>query len=116
MHETAIAQDIIAIVNETLKQQPNVRLEVVRVSIGEMIAVVPQLLSHAYRSITDKTPLGGSVLDIEVIPIKAVCQTCDNSFGLAEYDFLCPSCESKDILIKTGNEFYIKELEVESCP
>ncbi len=116
MHETSIAQDIIAIVEETLNEHPGCRLKGVKVSIGEMIAVVPDLLQHAYDSLTFDTPICGSILDITIIPISALCQTCQKSFGLNEYEFLCPACQSADIEVKTGNEFFIKEIEVESCP
>ena len=116
MHETALAQDIVSIISETLEREPLVRLGVVHVAIGEMITVVPELLSHAYNSIIADTPLQGSVLDIDIIPITAVCQNCEKSFGLDEYEFLCPHCKSANIYVKTGNEFYIKELEVETCP
>jgi hydrogenase nickel incorporation protein HypA/HybF len=103
-------------VDETLKQHPESCLKTVNVSIGEMIAVVPELLQHAYDSLTFDTPLEKSTLDITIIPILAMCQSCQKSFGLNEYDFLCPICQSANIEVKTGNEFFIKELEVEPCP
>ncbi len=116
MHETGIAQDIISIVEESLKNHSACRLVAVNVSIGEMIAVVPDLLQHAYTSLTENTQLDSSTLNITVIPISAVCHSCKINFGLNEYEFLCPSCQSFDIQVKTGNEFFIKELEVEPCP
>jgi hydrogenase nickel incorporation protein HypA/HybF len=116
MHETAIAHDIIKIVEETLRSHPPSCLKTVKVAIGEMIAVVPELLQHAYDSLIFDTPLDNSTLDISIIPISAICQSCQKSFGLNEYDFLCPNCQSANIQVKTGNEFFIKELEVEPCP
>ncbi len=112
MHETALAKEIVAIAAEILEKQPQTRLDAVRVTIGEMIAVVPDLLKHAYDSLVTGTPLHNSSLEIEIIPITAACEKCNQSFGLDEYNFLCPFCQSPDIQIKTGNEFYIKELEV----
>lgn len=116
MHETSIAQNIIDIVNETLKAQPETRVKTVRVSIGEMIAIVPELLHHAYASLTSDTQLDNSTLDITVISISAICHSCHKEFGLNEYEFLCPHCQSANIEVKAGNEFYVKELEVEKCP
>lgn len=113
MHETAIAQDIITIVQETLKEHPKSRLNTVRVSIGEMVAIVPDLLHHAYDSLIPDTRLANSILDIHIIPISAICSTCQKSFGLDDYEFLCPACQSTDIKVKTGDEFFIKELLVE---
>jgi len=115
MHEMSIAHDIIAIVNETLKSHPDSRVKTVHLSVGEMVAVVPELLHHAYSAMTSETPLQNSALDIDIIPITAVCSSCQHKFGLDEFEFACPVCNSSDIRILTGNDFYIKELEVEPC-
>lgn len=114
MHETAIAQNIIAIVQEVLEEQPACTAKTVRVVIGEMIAVVPALLHHAYDSLVSNTPLEQSRLDLSIVHISAYCLSCDSTFGLKEFDFFCPSCHSSNIEVKTGNEFFIKEIEVES--
>lgn len=116
MHETAIARDIIAIVSETLQDHPKTRIKTVRVSIGQTIAVVPDLLQHAYQSLILDTPLQQSTLELAIIPISATCHACNTTFGLDEFEFLCPSCGSANIEVKTGDEFFIKELEVEPCP
>ena len=116
MHELSIAQDIISIVTETLKTHPNNKVKIVRLNIGETIAVVPELLHHAYDAMIFDTPLQQSSLEIDIIPVTAVCSTCNHSFGLSEFEFACPVCFSNDIRIKSGNDFYVKEIEVESCP
>jgi hydrogenase nickel incorporation protein HypA/HybF len=113
MHETAIAHDIISIVEETLASFPTSSLQIVRVSIGEMVAVVPDLLQHAYDSLIAGTHLDGSKLEITIIPISAICLSCQKVFGLSEFEFCCPACQSVHIKVKTGNEFYVKELVVE---
>ncbi len=116
MHETALAQDIIDIVQETSKRHPDATIKTVRVIIGEMVAVVPELLYHAYDSLVSNTTLCESKLDIEIIPVSAECTQCRQSFGVQEFEFSCPYCHSSRITVKSGNEFYIEELEVESCP
>ncbi len=116
MHETAIAKDILGIVNETLGEHPPQQLKTVYVVVGEMIAVVPELLQHAYHSLIVDTSLQHSKLDITIIPISGLCETCRAAFSLQDFEFLCPFCQSDNISVKTGNEFYIKELEVEPCP
>ena len=116
MHEMSIALDVITIVNETLKSHPDTVVKTVRLSVGETIAVVPELLHHAYNAMICDTPLQQSSLEIDIIPITAVCSNCNATFGLKEFEFACPVCHSSDIRILSGNDFYIKEIEVESCP
>ncbi|MBN1465746.1 hydrogenase maturation nickel metallochaperone HypA [candidate division KSB1 bacterium] len=113
MHEIAIAHDIISIIEETLISFPDRSLKTACVSIGEMVAVVPALLQHAYDSLISGTHLDGSKLEITIIPISAVCNSCQKTFGLSEYEFCCPACQSVHIKVKTGNELYVKELIVE---
>ena len=110
MHETSIAHDIINIVEETLQSSPGSALVTVRVVIGEMIAVVPELLQHAYSSLIAGTALDNSKLEIDIVLISAVCRSCKKSFGLKEFEFACPACQSVDIEVLTGNEFYVKEI------
>jgi len=116
MHETALAQNIIDIAQETGRTHPEATIKTVRVIIGEMIAIVPELLHHAYDSLVSNTPLCQSKLDIKIIPVSAECMHCRRSFGVQEFEFSCPYCHSNRITVKSGNEFYIEELEVESCP
>ncbi|MDZ7725456.1 MAG: hydrogenase maturation nickel metallochaperone HypA [candidate division KSB1 bacterium] len=116
MHETAIAGNIIDIVTETGRRHPDVEIKRVRVVIGEMIAVVPELLLHAYDSLITDTPLQYSSLDLTIIPVTANCSQCDASFGIDEFEFTCPFCQSSSIQLTSGHEFYVKEVEVEPCP
>ena len=116
MHETAIAENILDIVTETGNRHPDVQIKRVRVIIGELIAVVPDLLRHAYDSLIPGTPLQHSSLDINIIPVSADCSQCGASFGIDEFEFSCPHCQSSSIHITSGHEFYVKEVEVEPCP
>lgn len=113
MHETAIARQIVVIVEETLKSYPNARCKTVHVQIGELTAVIPESLIFAYQAATADTPLSESKLNIITIPILAECKTCSQQFGIRDFDFHCPFCRSQDIEIRQGRELHVEKLELD---
>lgn len=113
MHETGIAAEIINIINQTLQDRPTAAVRQVRVLIGELTAVLPESLNFAYRALTENTPLHNSRLDITIIPVQAQCRACHQSFAIQEFTFACPFCGGSDLEVISGNELYIKEIEVQ---
>lgn len=113
MHELAMAQEIVSTVTEILKQHPCKVVRKVHIKVGELAAVVPDSLKFSYETIIPDTPLQSSTLELEIVPISAVCNKCEKTFSIDELDFACPNCGSQDINMQTGNELYITNLEVE---
>ncbi|HPG41214.1 MAG TPA: hydrogenase maturation nickel metallochaperone HypA [bacterium] len=113
MHETGIATEIINIINDTMRNRPAVEVRQVRVMIGELTAVLPESLNFAYRALTENTALQNSRLVITIIPVQAQCRTCYKPFAVQEFTFVCPFCGQSDIDLISGNELYIKEIEVD---
>ena len=113
MHEMSIAQSLLEIVEDTLKENPHSKLKKVVVKIGELVAVVPDSLDFCYKALTAGTPLEGSELEIEIIPVAALCQDCGKEFKVDSFFFICPHCESTNVKILSGQELRVSELEVE---
>ena len=109
----AIAQQIVGIVEETLKTYPDAKCKTVHIRIGELTAVIPESLTFAYQAITTDTPLSESKLEIESLPIRAQCKSCSKQFGVEEFEFLCPHCRSQDIEILQGRELHVEKLELD---
>ena len=113
MHEMGMAQEIIRIVSSILEEHPGKQLKKVFVKIGEFAAVVPDSLKFSYQALIAETPLQGSELVIEIVPITAECQNCHKTFGISQFEFHCPYCQSTQINLKSGDELRISELEVD---
>lgn len=113
MHELAMAQEIVGTVTEILKQHPGKVLKKVHIKVGELAAVIPDSLKFSYDSIIPDTPLQGSTLQIEIVPISAICNKCEKAFSVIELDFCCPNCGSQNVTVQTGDELLISNLEVE---
>jgi len=113
MHEMSIAQNILEIVESALRENPGSRLKKVVVKAGELAAVVPESLQFCYQALTAGTPLESSELRIEVIPVRARCESCGREFRIESFFFVCPHCESAQVKVLSGQELQVSELEVE---
>jgi len=113
MHEMAIAQSIMDIVEQEMARNGVTKVSTIRLVVGEFTAVVPQSLNFCFEIITKDTPLEGVKLDMEPMPLTGRCTACGEEFAIRDYRFICPKCESKDIETISGKELFVKEIEAE---
>ena len=113
MHEMSIAQSIIDIVNDTLKENEKELLREIVVDIGELVAVVPDSLQFCYETIVNGTIYEKAELTINIIPLKINCNSCKVESKIEKYSFICPECDSTNINVISGEELNIRYLEVE---
>lgn len=106
MHELSIAHAVVSTVMQALPE-PNPRVTEVNLRIGVLSGVVPQALHFAYDVATADTPLAGSVLRVEDVPVVIRCPTCGPQELSGIRDFTCPICG-----VPCGDVIAGKELEV----
>jgi hydrogenase nickel incorporation protein HypA/HybF len=113
VHEMSIAQSLIDIVREEMiKNNANI-IRTVRLSVGEMSAVVPESLEFCFSILTSKTPLEGVRLIMDIVPLKGYCRECEGIFKIENFIFVCPSCGSGQVEAIEGKDLSIVEMEVE---
>ncbi len=112
MHEMSLAQNIIEILDEVLREHPEYHIQKVSVDIGELIAVVPESLEFCYTAITQGSPLEGSELNINIVPIQVFCRPCQKEFQLDSFLFICPQCGGTDLEEISGRELLVKNIDV----
>ena len=91
MHELSIAHAVVTTVTDALPD-PQARVRSVLLRIGVLSGVVPQALHFAYDVATADTPLAGSTLLIEDLPVVINCPTCGRQELAGIRDFTCPVC------------------------
>ena len=111
MHELALAQNIVEIVSEEAAQHGLGRVDRLALRIGELRAVVPELLETCLEIAGRGTVAEGAKLELEVVPGRARCISCDEQFPVAELLFLCPKCNQPGGEITAGQELRLVELE-----
>lgn len=76
MHELSIAQGILESTRTALTPYPGARVERVRVAVGELTAIEPDLLRFAWEALLEGAPEAGCVLEVEWRPARQSCPTC----------------------------------------
>jgi hydrogenase nickel incorporation protein HypA/HybF len=114
MHEMAVAENIITIIEGKLKDK-DLKGEVKKINlkIGKLTCVEPEALRLSFEVMSRETPLEKASLFIDSIPITGECKDCQRELHLEKLDFTCPFCGSFRIEIKTGRELFIESFEIE---
>jgi hydrogenase nickel incorporation protein HypA/HybF len=120
MHELAIAQSLVDIVDQELKRHGAVRLKRVKIKYGVMSAVVPEALQLSFEALTRDTEMAGTVLEAEEVPLVVRCRNCQLEFSPETGDLMvmpCPRCGTEfGHEIVTGRELYLEQIEIEEHP
>jgi hydrogenase nickel incorporation protein HypA/HybF len=111
MHELSIAQNIVEAVNEQLKDVKYEQIKNLKVKIGELTAVDPNSLKFSFDIITKSTALENVNLEIENVPLKVLCNVCNQEGNIENFFFICGSCGSTDLKVLQGDELYLSEIE-----
>ena len=112
MHELSIAMGIVdAAVEEG--QRGGVRVSVVHLRLGALSGVVKDALLFSYEVACQDTPLMGSRLVIEDVPVIVFCARCRQELPLRSVQlFVCPECGTPTMDVRQGKELEVFALEV----
>jgi len=89
------------------------RLSRVRVVAGKLHQIVPDYLTFAYELLTKGTPVEGSVMDLEFIPVRGMCRACPWEGEVELPVFRCGRCGGFEVDVISGRELFLDRLEVE---
>ena len=112
MHEMSIVTGLLDAVRQETRSQAGQRVLMVRVRVGALRLVIPEILQTCYAAATKDTPLAGSRLAIEEIPARAKCRQCGAEFPVEENWFQCPQCQAPGSDILAGNELDLIGIEL----
>lgn len=113
MHEMGIAMEIIEIAEASIPDgMEAVQVESVNLRVGKLSAIVPESLTFCFEVAIKDTRLAGATLNIEQIPVVAMCKDCGNRWTIDEPAFTCPKCQSGSIELISGKELDIVSIEI----
>ncbi len=113
MHEMAIAESILATLEEQAGAQDYARVRVVRLVIGPLAGVEVEALRFSFDVVVKGTLADGACLEIESPAATAWCHDCAREVNIAQRYDPCPHCGGHRLRITSGDEMRIKDLEVE---
>src|SRR4051812_1769885 len=96
MHELSIAQSLVELVVEQLPAGEALRVSAVRIRVGVLSGVLAQALRSAWVAAVGGSPLSGSRLEIEGVPLLVWCPGCGCERTPAGPQRLrCPVCQAR---------------------
>lgn len=113
MHELALAQSIVDVVEQHASACQAARVKLVRLRVGEASGVVADALTYSFEILANFSPLlEGARLTIESMPHRARCKQCEREFAVQNCIPRCPHCGEWSADILSGTECQILEMEI----
>ena len=113
MHELSIAATIIETVTDEIISRKLGKVTKIGLKIGALTDIVPDALTFGFDTLKKDSPLKDASLEIESVPVMGQCQNCSKKFEVREFIFICPECESVNIITEQGKELDITYLEID---
>jgi hydrogenase nickel incorporation protein HypA/HybF len=113
MHELSIAISMIDRITEESTSRGGLCVEIVYLRLGVFAGVDKDALLFAYELACEGTPLEGSRLLIETVPLVVFCPVCrQQRIPPSVYQICCPDCFTPTPEIVSGREMEVASLEV----
>jgi hydrogenase nickel incorporation protein HypA/HybF len=113
MHEMALAEGVLRIVQDAAKREGFRRVRAVWLEIGRLSSVEPEAMRFCFDAVTRHSVADGACLEIVETPGAAWCTQCSAPAAIDTVGDPCPSCGSYQLQVTGGTEMRVKELEVD---
>ncbi|WP_223632961.1 hydrogenase maturation nickel metallochaperone HypA [Rhodobacter sp. TJ_12] len=109
MHEMAICCALVEAVGAELARRGGGQVETVRMSIGALQGIEPDLLISAFALLSEDTAMAGAALAITRRPARLQCRTCKGERA-ADRHFHCASCGGTEVSLLPGKGMTLDEI------
>jgi hydrogenase nickel incorporation protein HypA/HybF len=111
VHEYSIVQALLGHVESQARANGAKAVSRVRVRIGELSGVEPDLLQTAFELVRERSICDGATLEVRRVAARWVCRTCEGPIA-AGGPLRCPACGGAARLAE-GDEIVLDQLELE---
>jgi len=113
MHELSIVANLFDILEEKALEKKAKKITSVKLQVGTLSGVVPELLVSAFDIYKKDTIANVAELQTEKVPLKVQCQRCKKEMIKDDYVFICDHCGSTDLKTISGTELLLETIEME---
>ncbi len=119
MHELSVVFSVMKDCVEVAKENNAPHISSVTIQLGKVSGVIPSYLKDCWKWAVsrkgDKTDdvIRGAELIVEPIEAITFCEDCKQTYDTIKYAKVCPHCGSENTFLYQGNEFMIKEIQVD---
>ncbi|MCP4399726.1 MAG: hydrogenase maturation nickel metallochaperone HypA [bacterium] len=111
MHELGIITNIFHILEDVAAENHLTSIRKVKLTLGKLQQIVPETLSFAFEAVAKDTKAEGAVLEVEYVPIRMKCQSCEQEFIVDNHLYICPECEHTNLQMLAGMEVILESVE-----
>lgn len=112
MHEMAIAEGVLELVEEAARTHGASRVASVRLELGALSHVEVEALRFCFDAVTRGGPAAGARLDVVTTPGEGWCMPCGARVPVATFGDGCPNCGGYQVEITGGTEMRLREIEI----
>jgi hydrogenase nickel incorporation protein HypA/HybF len=114
MHELSIAISMVEMAAEEAATRGAAHVNAIHLKLGPLSGVVKEALQFSYSLACEGTPLEGSRLVIDEVPVIVFCEECQADRELTSVQqFSCSVCNAPASQIVQGKELEVVALEIE---
>ena len=113
MHEMGIAQELLKIALDAIPEDiKKPEVQTIHLKIGKLAAVVEHSLCFCFEIIAKDTALEKAKIQIQTVPVRARCKSCEHIWEVSGPIFQCPSCAEGEVELLSGREIEIISIEL----
>ena len=113
MHELSVVASLFEILEEKVREQKGKRITLVKLQIGALSGIVPELLETAFDIYKKDTIAAEAELKISLVPLKVRCEDCQKVMIKDDFVFICDNCSSTNIKTLEGTELILEKMDIE---
>ncbi len=111
MHEYSIIQSLVGRVESEARARKAMAVHRLKVRIGELSGVDPELLATAYDTFRAGTVCAAASLEIERVAARWTCRTCGAAIPTGAV-LRCAACDEPATLVE-GDDIILEQIELE---
>lgn len=116
MHEFSIAEALLKGTLKVAEAYGSRPVEQVRVQMGRLRQIVPDILTYAFDVIAKDTLAEGAVLECREVTPWVRCKSCGTAFEPEDIFWVCPACETPGGEVLRGEELILESVVLKDDP
>jgi len=112
MHELSVCQGLLGQVEQIAEREQAQSVDLIRLQIGPLSGVVPELLKQAFFIARAGTIAAKAELVIDDLPVRIRCTQCGAETAARPNRLLCGQCGDYRTQLLSGDELLLSSVEL----
>lgn len=113
MHELAVTESILEIANRHATNAGASKITDIYITLGRLSSIVDDSVQFYWDIISQATLAEGAKLHFTRVPARMHCNDCGQDFDMQDELAPCPNCNSINLKLISGDEFWLESIEIE---